>query len=168
MKKPTIFLSTLLFIVTFSPLALASESKGTLGVGLELGDPSGLTIKYWTSRRTAFDGYIGGSYFGSTRIGVDYLWHYPVRESNIVHFYAGLGGTIGFGNGHGILWNYNTENFYYRTNNGIGLGARGLAGISVEPHTVPLEFFFELGLLLGVTPNFGSAFEAGIGLRFYP
>ncbi len=168
MKKSILVLSTMLFIFTFSPLALASESKGPLGIGLELGDPSGFTVKYWTTQRTAFDGYIGGSYFGSPRIGIDYLWHYPVRQSNIVHFYAGLGGTIGFGNGHGIFWRYNSGDFYYRSNEGIGLGARGLAGLTYEPHTVPLEFFFELGLLVGVTPNFGSAFEAGIGLHFYP
>jgi hypothetical protein len=168
MKKSALILSLLLCTVISSLSVHASDSRGTLGVGLELGDPSGLTIKYWTSHRTAFDGYIGGSYFGSPRIGVDYLWHFPTRESNIVHFYAGLGGTIGFGNGHGIFWRYNPGDFYYRSNDGLGLGARGLAGITLEPHTVPLEFFFELGLLLGVTPNFGSSFEAGIGLRFYP
>jgi hypothetical protein len=168
MKKSTFFLSLVLLIIIISHPVRASESKGSLGIGLQLGDPSGFTVKYWTTQRTAFDGYIGGSYFGSPCIGIDYLWHFPPRESNIVHFYTGLGGAIGFGNGHGIFWKYNSGDFYYRNNGGIGLGARGLAGITVEPHTVPIEFFFELGLLIGITPNFGSAFEAGIGLRFYP
>ena len=162
MKKPLLVLSTLLFILSSSPLVMAGDSKGPLGLGLELGDPSGFTVKYWTGYRTAFDGYIGGSYFGSPRIGIDYLWHFPGRQSNIVHFYAGLGGTIGFGSGHGIFWGHGWSN------EGVGLGARGLAGLTYEPHTVPLEFFLELGLLVGVTPNFGSALEAGIGLRFYP
>jgi hypothetical protein len=162
MKKPVLILSMLLFILSSSPLVRAMDSKGPLGLGLELGDPSGFTLKYWTSQRTAFDGYIGGSYFGSPCIGIDYLWHIPARESNIVHFYTGLGGIIGFGDGHGIFWGKNWSH------DGVGLGARGLAGLSYEPHTVPIEFFFELGLVVGVTPNFGSALEAGIGLRFYP
>lgn len=162
-------LFVLALLVPLTPTALANDySKGDFGFGLQAGDPSGFTIKYWTSRRTAIDGYIGGSYFGSPRIGIDWLWHYPLREARVVHFYAGIGGTIGFGNGHGILRTYNNGAFYFRTDNGAGLGVRGLGGLSVEPRTVPLEFFFDLGLLVGVTPNFGSALEAGFGLRFYP
>ncbi len=164
-------LITALFLIWLVPAALtAAEHAGShdFGIGLQAGDPSGLTIKYWTGMETAIDGYIGGSYFGSPRIGVDWLWHFPLRETRIVRFYAGLGPTIGFGNGHGILYTYDNGAFYYRSGNGAGIGVRGVGGVAVEPRNVPIEVYFDLGLLLGVTPNFGSALEGALGIRFYP
>ncbi len=156
-----------LLLINPSPSRASDNVRGDFGFGLQAGDPSWFTIKYWTSHRTAIDGYIGNSFFGSPRIGVDWLWHYPVRHATVAHFYAGIGGTIGFGNGHGIIRTYDNGAFYYRTS-GAGLGFRGVGGLSVEPRTVPLEFFLDLGLLVGVTPNFGSALEASLGFRFYP
>ena len=65
---------------------------------------------------------------------------------------------------------YYTEHhgFYFRSDNSAGLGVRGVFGINVIPRTSPLEFFLELGLLVGLTPDFGSAGDVGIGMRFYP
>ncbi len=163
-----ILLLAVLFLAFLPTTARASDNvRGDFGFGLQAGDPAGFTIKYWTSHRTAIDGYFGWSFFGSPRLGVDWLWHYPVRHATVAHFYAGIGGTLGLGNGRGIIRTYDNGAFYYRSS-GTGLGVRGVGGLSVEPRTVPLEFFFDLGLLVGVTPNFGSALEAAIGLRFYP
>jgi hypothetical protein len=50
----------------------------------------------------------------------------------------------------------------------MGLGVRGLVGVNVIPRTTPLEFFFDVGLLVGVSPAFGSSADVAIGLRFYP
>jgi len=30
------------------------------------------------------------------------------------------------------------------------------------------EFFFEIGVLLGLVPDFGSAVDVALGMRFYP
>ena len=66
-----VFALSLIFPTASATLA-KDNSKGDFGFGLQAGDPSGFTIKYWTSRRNAFAAYLGGSYFGSPRIGVDY------------------------------------------------------------------------------------------------
>ena len=59
-------------------------------------------------------------------------------------------------------------NHYIRTNNNTGLGVRGVFGLSVIPYDSPLDIFFEVGLLVGLTPDFGSAVDASLGIRFYP
>ncbi len=150
-----------------TPVHAAPREGGNFGFGLTLGEPSGLTMKYWTAPNRAWDFYIGGSYFGSPRIGADYLWHFP-NAAPVLRFYAGLGGTIGFGHGHGYWYNTNQSDFYYRADNSAGLAARGLFGLTVVPHSTPLEFFAELGVLVGVTPAFGSAADVALGIRFYP
>ena len=142
------------------------ESKN-FGFGVILGDPTGLTLKFWTSRENAFVVDVGASYFGSPRIGVDYLWHFDAFRSSIAKLYAGFGGVLGIGEGRGF---YYTEHhgFYFRSDNGVGLGVRGVFGVNVIPRHSPLEFFLEVGLLVGLSPAFGSAGDVGLGMRFYP
>ena len=146
-----------------------SQSQGTknFGFGIILGDPTGLTLKYWTQRDNALVFDVGASYFGSPRIGVDYLWHFDAFRSRVAKLYAGFGGVLGIGEGKGF---YYTEHhgFYFRSDNSVGLGARGVFGLNVVPERSPLEFFLEVGLLVGLSPDFGSAGDVGLGMRFYP
>lgn len=166
MKKIMFFVLILLGTIFNNSYAQSPEGKN-LGFGIILGDPTGLTLKYWTQRENALVFDLGASYFGSPRIGVDYLWHFDAFRSNIAKLYAGFGGVLGIGEGRGF---YYTEHhgFYFRSDNSAGLGVRGVFGINVIPRTTPLEFFLELGLLVGLTPDVGSAGDVGIGMRFYP
>lgn len=166
MKKIAFFI-LILFGTMFNSSYPQSPEGKNFGFGIILGDPTGLTLKYWTQRDNALVFDVGASYFGSPRIGVDYLWHFDAFRSNIAKLYAGFGGVLGIGEGRGF---YYTEHhgFYFRSDNSAGLGVRGVFGINVIPRTSPLEFFLELGLLVGLTPDFGSAGDVGIGMRFYP
>jgi hypothetical protein len=146
--------------------AQSPESKN-FGFGLILGDPTGLTLKFWTQRNNAFVIDVGASYFGSPRIGVDYLWHFDAFRSNIAKLYAGFGGVIGIGQSNGFYYTKH-NGFYYRSDNGLGLGVRGVFGVNVIPRSSPLELFFEVGLLVGLSPSFGSAGDVGLGIRYYP
>lgn len=152
--------------ITNNSYSQSPESKN-FGFGILLGDPTGVTLKFWTQKENALVFDIGASYFGSPRIDIDYLWHFDAFRSNIAKLYAGLGGVLGIGEGKGF---YYTEHhgFYFRSDNGIGLGVRGVFGIDVIPRNSPLEFFLEAGLLVGLSPSFGSAGDVGIGMRFYP
>ena len=141
----------------------APEGK-TFGFGIILGDPTGGTAKLWLTRDNALAFHLGASFFGSPRIGVDYLWHFDAFNSNIVNLYAGPGGVIGFGEGHGFWY----KKKFIRTGNEIGIGGRAMFGINVVPQRTPLEIFVELGVLIAFIPDFGSAADAAIGVRFYP
>jgi hypothetical protein len=159
----------ILILCAFIPNISFSQSPDSknFGFGVVLGDPTGLTLKFWTQRNTALVVDVGASYFGSPRIGVDYLWHFDAFRSNIAKLYAGFGGVLGIGEGKGF---YYTEHhgFYFRSDNGVGLGVRGVFGINVIPRNSPLEFFLEAGLLVGLSPAFGSAGDVGLGMRYYP
>ena len=159
-----------LIALMFSMYLYSQGPQGkNFGFGLVLGDPLGATIKSWTNRENAFDAYIGGSYFGSLRIGGDYLWHFDAFRTQIVKLYAGIGATIGFGTGHSVWYkDNNKEKFYYRESGEIGIGGRVIFGINVIPKRTPLEIFLELGPMIGFTPEIGVGMDVGIGIRFYP
>lgn len=164
--KNIIYILFLLTILSGNIYSQSPQGKN-FGFGIIIGDPTGLTLKFWSQRQNAFVFDIGASYFGSPRIGMDYLWHFDAFNSNEAKLYAGLGGAIGIGEGKGFYYK-DKEGFYRRTGNALGLGVRGVFGVNFIPRASPVELFFEIGALIGVTPEFGSAADVAIGARFYP
>jgi hypothetical protein len=150
-----------LFGQTFSP-----EGR-KVGFGIMFGDPTGATLKLQQETPNAYVIDLGSSYFGSPRINVDYLWEFNAFNNNMFNLYAGPGVALGFGKGHGVYYSNNTGSFYYRTS-GLGLGVRGVFGLNFIPQNTPLEIYLEAGLLVGISPDFGSAMDVGLGIRFYP
>ncbi|RPI71727.1 MAG: hypothetical protein EHM47_09595 [Ignavibacteriales bacterium] len=136
----------------------------SFGFGVILGDPTGGTGKLWTTADNALAFHLGASFFGSPRIGVDYLWHFDAFDSDIVNLYAGPGGVIGFGEGKGFWY----KRKFIRTGNEVGIGGRAMFGVNIVPRSTPLEIFVELGVLIAFVPDFGSAADAAVGVRFYP
>ena len=165
MFKNTTFVMLFLILISSSTILKAQSLNGkNFGFGIVLGDPTGGTAKLWLNRDNALAFSLGSSFFGSPRIGVDYLWHFLALDTDIVNLYAGPGGVIGIGEGKGF-WN---KGRFIRTGNEIGIGGRGVFGLNVVPHRTPLEIFFELGVVIAFAPDFGSAADAAIGIRFYP
>lgn len=166
MLRKIIFL--FVFIILLSGIELTQAQYAPqgkqFGFGIILGDPTGGTAKLWLTRDNALAFHLGASFFGSPRIGVDYLWHFNAFSSDIVNLYAGPGGVIGLGEGHGF-W---SKNKFIRTGNEVGIGGRAMFGIDIVPQRTPLEIFIELGVLIAFIPDFGSAADAAVGVRFYP
>jgi hypothetical protein len=157
---------TFLSILTSSKMLFAQSPQGKeWGFGIMVGDPVGFTAKYWVKPENAFVFGLASSYFGSPRLNVDYLWHFDAFHSQIAKLYAGPGAALGFGTGHSFY--YNSDGNLVREDN-TGLGVRGVFGLSVIPRSTPLDIFFEVGLLIGIAPDFGSAVDASLGIRFYP
>lgn len=161
-----IFLAAAVFIfIAAAPVTDAQSPGGKrFGFGIILGEPTGGTGKYWLGSQNALAFSIGASYFGSPRLGVDYLWHINAFDSDIVSMYAGPGGIIGFGRGSGLWGNSSLR----RSGGEAGLAGRGIFGLNVIPRDTPLEVFLEIGVLMGLAPNFGSTADAALGVRFYP
>jgi len=112
------------------------------GFGIILGEPLGLTAKYWTSNENALVFDIGASYFGAPRVQVDYLWHMNVFKSQIVKLYAGPGLGFGFGpEGYGWYYKKGNNYWYYRGDDNFGVAMRVMVGINVIPRDTPLEIF---------------------------
>ncbi|PKL86110.1 MAG: hypothetical protein CVV22_04255 [Ignavibacteriae bacterium HGW-Ignavibacteriae-1] len=169
MKKMFLaFMATLLMVITISESNAAGPRGKDFGFGIMLGDPVGISINYYVSNDESLAAYLGASYFGGLRVGADYLFHFDAFNSKIVKMYAGPGLAFGFGRGRGIIYKENKNKFYYWEEDDTGIGARVIFGINIIPRRAPLEIFFEVGPLIGITPGFGVNVDASVGIRFYP
>jgi hypothetical protein len=135
-----------------------AQGKG-FGLGIIIGEPTGLSAKLWTSGRTALDFGLGWSVFNNhkdsgTRIHfhADYLWHSwnAINSTERFPLYYGIGGRF---NSH-------------QDNDG-SLAVRGVLGIAWLPHNTPLDLFIEVAPSLEITPSSGFGIDAAIGVRYY-
>ena len=143
----------------------AAQERG-FGLGLILGEPTGLSAKYWTSSANAFDfglgwsvggdriGKYGGTYNGGSRIHfhMDYLWHSfeAIHSSERFPLYYGIGGRFNSGAGYDA-----------------SVAVRGVFGIAWLPHNTPIDVFLELVPSLQLTSSTGFSLDAGIGARYF-
>lgn len=142
----------------------STTKSGNFGLGVMLGDPSGLTAKVWTSRATAFQlglSYSWGDYFA---ILGDHLWHFP-------NALAGAGGGanqfvpyLGLG---AVLFFDDDGNFRDRNDRDVALGARIPLGIEFLPRAIPLGVFAEVVPGVGIVPDVFGFVQGDIGARFY-
>ena len=135
------------------------------GIGLILGEPTGLSAKLWTSKVNAFDFGIGqsvggdrfyykGYYSGGSRVHfhMDYLWHSfnAIRSTEKFPLFYGIGGRFNSGGGYDGSF-----------------GIRGVFGIAWFPRSTPIDVFVELVPVFQLTPSTGFGIDAGLGIRFF-
>jgi hypothetical protein len=114
----------------------------TFGLGLEIGEPTGLNGKYFLSETGALDfgvGYIYEHYYydDGLHLYADYLWHPAVltsTDSLMIPFYVGVGLRY---------WDfeYCDRDFCY---DGSAIGIRVPLGISFDFNNAPLDVFIQL------------------------
>lgn len=161
--KNNILFSLVIVLLVFLAKPISAQDSG-FGMGLILGEPTGLSAKLWTSKVNAFDFGLGLSvggdrlnnrgYDGKGRIHLhmDYLWHAFNAISSTERFplYYGLGARFNSGGGY--------EG---------SLGVRGVIGIAWLPQATPIDVFLELVPVLQLTNNLGFGIDAGLGIRYY-
>ena len=135
----------------------AAEEKRA--VGIILGSPTGLSVKWWTKPSVAWDGAVGWDVGGDGffYLHADYLLHNrdvvrkmdleaAVTEGELL-FYYGLGGRLEAGD--------NSR-----------LGGRLPLGLEYFFADVPLQGFIEIVPLLDLLPKTAFRFQGGIGIRY--
>jgi hypothetical protein len=131
---------------------LWAQRAGELGAGVVLGNPTGITGKYWLNDNRALDAGLG--FDSDVLIYGDYLWHsfkvIPQPAEGKMPLYLGLGLQIGD---------------THHDNNDLGL--RAVGGISYWLPRNPIEIFFELVPVFHLSRHGGSDLNAGLGLRYY-
>lgn len=133
-----------------SALNFTGDRSNQWGVGLILGDPSGITAKYWQDYEIAWD-FALGSQLASAGISLhaDYLLHIrPFSEAPEVPIYIG----------GGLYMGGSTTTF--------DLGARGVIGVSYLFED-PFDIFFELTPKFSVAPDLNFYMTLAIGGRLY-
>lgn len=138
-------------ILTCGTLTAAAQDKG-VGLGVLLGEPTGLSAKFWTSPNNAVGAGLSWSFrkHGFIHIHADYLWHFPraVASSERFVLSAGIGGRLGAG--HDAV-----------------LGVRVPFALAWWPAGVPLDLFLELAPCIDLVPATDFAVMGGLGIRWF-
>jgi hypothetical protein len=156
MKKTALIL---LFLTIMSINKAFSQTSGT-GLGIIVGEPTGLSLKHWVSPSNAIDAGLAWSFLdnGNFHIHADYLYHMDVLNrllnTNNTSLYAGIGGRIKLKNSD-----------KGETDNRLGL--RVPVGVVVYFPEPKLDAFLEIVPILDLTPKTDFSFNAAIGVRYF-
>jgi len=151
------------------------EANKKFGLGLELGDVSGLTGKYFLSPSSALDFGVGAFGYrtwrnryagagGGLHLYLDYLYH-PLSLASTEPFelplYFGIGGR---------LWSYDYD-FDGRNDRDFALGLRAPLGIAFDFNNVPIDIFVQFAFTFDVVHRYYDDFyfgaEFSVGLRYF-
>lgn len=146
MKK--VILLTCLFFLSLSVL---SQSSG-IGLGVIIGEPTGLSAKMWTSEKTALDAALAWSLVGNGYIHLhaDMLMHSFAIEvdQGQLPVYFGIGAKLDLASN-------------------LGLGVRVPFGMAYLFESAPIDIFIELVPILNLIPATTFSIEGGIGIRYF-
>jgi hypothetical protein len=151
MRKTHLYLIALFLICLFN--SNQAQQKG-LGLGIILGEPTGINAKFWTATETAIDMSLGYSFTSSNSIidfYGDYVFHNPdmlkAKENFVVYYGPGVGLRINEGNSR--------------------LGIRGVIGILWLPADTRFDIFAEVAPILDIIPETKIDIAGGIGARYF-
>ncbi|NJD21471.1 MAG: hypothetical protein FIA82_02200 [Melioribacter sp.] len=162
--KYSVYVLLFVFLILSSSMTKAQSRK--FGLGVIVGEPTGLSAKLWTSNNNALAFGLGWSVQGyrfngfdpdynrvtRSHIHVDYLWHSfnAISYSGEFPLFYGIGGRIVTGPEYSGTF-----------------GVRGILGIAWLPRSTPLDIFIEVVPTLLLVNSTGFGIDAGIGARFY-
>ena len=128
---------------------------GLFELGLYLGEPTGLSAKYWINRQNAIEGIAAWAFSqGFLVVSADYLLNFPdvVKiEGETFPLFIGAGAIMRVDMG---------------TGGGISVGARFPVGALYVFRGVPLEISLELVPGLYLFPDTQFLAMGGIGIRY--
>ena len=123
------------------------------GLGVLLGEPTGIGLKYWLGSRTAIDGGIAWSFSGddSLHIHLDYLLQnfnlFKLKKGQLALYY-GIGGR-------------------FKDEEERRIGVRVPVGIDYISEDVPMDIFFELAPVLDLVPGTELELMGCLGIRYF-
>ncbi len=143
-----------LILFTFSiflSIHMIAQDSG-LGLGVLIGEPTGLSAKMWTSEKTAVDAGVAWSFLGTgfLHLHADMLFHsYAIDvDKGKLPLYFGVGAKLVLASN-------------------LGLGVRVPLGIAYLFESAPVDIFVELVPVLDLVPATDISFEGGIGVRYF-
>lgn len=143
-----------LFLEFFISADLRAQDKG-FGLGIMLGEPTGLSAKYWLDNNKALDFGLAYSFVQSVNalsIHCDYVYHNNdiIKSDLRIPVYYGFGARLRVGN-----------------DNKNALGARGVIGILYIDEKHPFDIFGEIAPVFNLFPKTSLQIDFAIGARYY-
>jgi hypothetical protein len=142
---------TFLFVIIFSSTIYGQAERPSLGVGVMIGEPTGVSVKKYMSERGAFD--IGTAWSLANQnealhLHANLLFQDNITKNPSLFFYHGVGARVLFANNAKV-------------------GIRAPLGLAYIFPNIPFDFFVEVAPILDVTPDVGFAGNGGFGFRYY-
>lgn len=137
----------------FLPVTAGARS-GDVGLGAIVGEPSGLSGKFWLGSSTALSMATAWSTRDDGRFHLqgDFLWHdfslFEVERGSLPVYY-GVGGRVRFAERDDVV------------------GVRFPLGLSYLFEGRRFDTFFEIAPVLDLAPETEVVVEGGIGMRYY-
>ncbi len=157
LRTRTVLLSTVLCLtMIFCSLASAVAAERPFGLGVIVGEPTGLSAKYLLNRENAIDLAVAWNLSGDNdfTLHADYLWHvYDLIKVNTgeMPVYFGVGGRMDL-----------------RDNKDDKFGVRIPVGVSYQfADPKFLELFGEIAPIIDLAPSTKLDLSVAIGARFY-
>ena len=139
--------------------SLSDDYVHRFGAGIILGEPTGISLKYWLTDMLAIDGAAGASYNNDHDNDADFylhgdlLWHdfdlLKVPRGRLP-VYFGVGALARF-----------------RDDEDNQVGVRIPVGLSYMFDNLPLDVFVEIGPAIDLAPDVRGEVTGGIGVRFW-
>lgn len=150
--KKAVIVSTVLLL---GAGVAVQAGHGSVGLGIQVGEPTGLTAKFWLDRSSAIDVTMGWNIIHDWAvIQAGYLYHFPLSvQSGNLYAYVGAGGLMG-------VWDGGPDD------NG-GLYLAGRIPLGLEFIYDPISFYAELDPLIELIPATDFDIGGGLGFRFY-
>ena len=150
------------FLILITTTVIAHAQEG-LGIGIIIGEPTGISLKKWLDGSHAFDAAAAWSFSEneSFQLHADYLFHdFSLLSSGDMSgklpVYFGVGGRIKMKKeGKG------------RNEKDVLFGVRVPFGISYLFANTPVDLFAEIVPVLDVVPDTKFDLNAAIGVRYY-
>jgi hypothetical protein len=135
--------------------------KGSFGIGLVIGEPTGISAKLYLDDDTALQAAVGLNFIGSgVQINAEYLlhpWILQERDVFVLPIYLGPGvRAIQYDGGRGADGHF-------------AFGLRGVVGLLFDFKNVPLDAFVEIAGVIeyDTAEDLELAFNLGAGVRYY-
>jgi len=162
--KKVFGLGTLLAaLVSFSSpgFAYSVNQMGTLGLGVNFGEVTGITGKVWQHPDAAIDAMIGGAADQKWLAQASYEKHFLQAFGTNTKFVSELAPYVGGGAGAGF--NRTINNTKYDSD----IFLRIPIGMAWLPDATPLDVFVEVSPTVDVSPVTFSYLTANLGARYY-
>ena len=154
--KKLLSIVTIIFGVAFAipetANAQANGEGGNLGLGVMLGEPTGISLKTWNSQKSAF-GFGAAWSFGrydAIHLHGDYLQHswFNEVEKGSLAFYYGIGARVVLADDAAI-------------------GIRVPLGLNYIVEDAPIDLFVEAVPILDLAPSTDFDGNGALGIRYY-
>jgi len=160
--KKNILITMVIGLMIIIAKPITAQDHG-FGMGIILGEPTGLSAKAWTSSDNAFDFALAWSFHnyhhndnhnhndGDVLLQADYVWHFFNAisvSSGKLPIYVGIGARVVLADDPSF-------------------GVRIPVGIDYLFADAPIDIFLELVPILDLSPETDFGIGGGIGIRYW-